>query len=126
MGAQVIARWSDGTIAATERPLGLGCIRDVAVPVEARGDFVLRSDFARFFQAMTAPCGMSAAGEPPAPVDTALLAGSGPLAAASAIHPSQSVPTPLTPWLLGAALVLSLVELRVRSRGSALAIEADA
>ena len=126
VSARPIARWPDGTVAATERSLGLGCIRDVAVPVEARGDFVLRSDFARFFHAMTAPCGQAVADGKPAPVDTALLVGTGPLAAASAIHPSQSVPTPLTPWLLGAALVLSLVELRVRSRGTALAIEADA
>ncbi len=126
MNARAIARWSDGTVAAVERSLGLGCIRDVAVPVEARGDFVLRADFARFFHAMTAPCGQAVAGEAPAPVDTAFLAGSGPLAAASVIHASQSVPTPLTPWLLGAALVLSLVELAVRRKGTALAIEADA
>lgn len=115
---RVAARWVDGEPAAIDRAVGAGCIRDVAVPVPTRGDLVLRPAFGRFVRALAAPCESVNGG--PALGDAALraLAGSGPLAARSEIRARENVATPLVPWLLGAALLLALIELLLR-RGSA-------
>lgn len=115
---RVAARWVDGEPAAIDRAVGAGCIRDVAIPVPARGDLVLRPAFGRFLRALGAPCEGVAGG--PALGDTELraLAGSGPLAAHDEILPPDIIATPLVPWLLGAALILALAELLLR-RGSA-------
>lgn len=115
---RVAARWVDGEPAAIDRAVGAGCIRDVAIPVPARGDLVLRPAFGRFLRALGAPCEGVAGG--PALGDTELraLAGSGPLAAHDEIRPPDIIATPLVPWLLGAALILALAELLLR-RGSA-------
>jgi len=57
VGERIVAWWVDGEAAATERPLGAGCVRRVAVPVAAVGDLVLRPAMLRFVAAMTAECG---------------------------------------------------------------------
>jgi hypothetical protein len=111
---RVVARWVDGEPAAIERTVGAGCIRDVAIPVPERGDLVLRPAFARFLRALTAPCDVAAGGPALDAARVAALAGEGPLAARGAVAPLQSVATPLVPWLLGAALLLALIELLVR------------
>ena len=49
--SRVIARWRDGAVAATERPLGAGCVRDIAVGVPLAGDVTLRPPFVAFLQA---------------------------------------------------------------------------
>lgn len=54
---RVVARWNDGAPAATETSLAGGCIRDVAVPVDAIGDVALRASFREFAHAMVEPCG---------------------------------------------------------------------
>lgn len=116
--ARVVARWVDGAPAAVERDVGRGCIRDVAIPVPARGDLVLRPAFARLLRALAAPC-EAVAGAPAADAAViAALAGSGPLATRAAVRAPDTVATPLVAWLLGAALGLVLVEVIVR-RGAA-------
>lgn len=114
---RIAARWVDGAPAAAEYAVGSGCIRDVAVPVPLRGDLVLRPAFGRLVQALAAPCGTESVGSGLGAPELRTLAGSGPLAPRSAIAPPDTVATPLVPWLLGAVLVLALLELLVR-RGS--------
>ncbi|HKU62407.1 MAG TPA: hypothetical protein VJQ44_14370, partial [Gemmatimonadales bacterium] len=114
-GARIVARWIDGEPAALETRLGAGCTRDILIPVPSRGDLVLRSDFGRLLSALAAPCG--AAGTHPGGVrDLAALAGRGALASRASLPVPEIVSTPLVPWLLAAALLLALVELRVRRR----------
>jgi hypothetical protein len=115
---RVAARWVDGEPAAIDRAVGAGCIRDVAIPVPTRGDLVLRPAFGRFLRALGAPCEVVAGGPALREAELRALAGSGPLAAHDAIQAPDVVATPLVPWLLGAALLLALLELLVR-RGSA-------
>ena len=54
---RVVARWNDGKPAATEIAFDLGCIRNVAVPVDGIGDLALRASFVEFAHAMVEPCG---------------------------------------------------------------------
>ncbi|MEX2179608.1 MAG: BatA domain-containing protein [Gemmatimonadaceae bacterium] len=54
---RVLARWLDGAPAATERPLGLGCVREVAIPVDAVGDEALRDSFRDIARSLLEPCG---------------------------------------------------------------------
>jgi hypothetical protein len=111
---RVVARWVDGQPAATERTVGSGCIRDVAIPVPAQGDLVLRPSFGRFLRAIVAPCHTVPAALRPAEPLARALAGEGRLAASSAIRTPDVVVTPLVPWLLGAALLAMLLELAAR------------
>ena len=52
-----IARWLDGVAAAAETPLGLGCVREVAIPVDGVGDVALRDSFRALAHRMAQPCG---------------------------------------------------------------------
>jgi hypothetical protein len=114
-GVRAIARWADGEPAAVERPLGAGCVRDVAIAVPPTGDFVLRPEVARLVGAVLAPCGGDAgAGAPASPGEVAALAGQGPLLARRDIAVGDPASEPVVPWLLGAALLLMLAEVRVR------------
>ena len=122
-GSAVVARWADGEPAALERPVGAGCIRDVAVSVPTVGDLVLRPSFVRLLRLMGAPCGKSNFDRPGAPADPSLLAGSGGLAARGAIRPTEAIAAPLVPWFLAAAFGLGLLELLVRRGGPALEVE---
>ena len=117
---RVVARWVDGEPAAIDRAVGVGCIRDVAIPVPTRGDLVLRLAFGRFLRALSAPCEAVAGGPLLRDAQVRALAGEGPLAASGAIHAPDIVATPLVPWLLGAALLLALLELFVRRRSAPL------
>ncbi|HEU4996377.1 MAG TPA: BatA domain-containing protein [Gemmatimonadaceae bacterium] len=54
---RAIVRWTDGEPAATETALGRGCVRDVAVPVDAVGDVALRDSFRGIAQSLLQPCG---------------------------------------------------------------------
>lgn len=112
--ARVIARWIDGSAAALERPVGDGCIRSVAVPVPERGDLVLRPSFGRLAHTLTKPCSADRIG-PAIDADTrSALSGHGPLVHRDAIPAPDNVVVPIVPWLLGAALLLALLELFVR------------
>ena len=114
-GASSVAWWADGRPAAIQRPMGAGCIRDVAIDVPRRGDLVLRPSFQRLLGALTMPCDGLRDARPMPPGELAQLAGPGPLARASAL-PIGVRTSPLAPWLLLGAILLSLVELWVRRR----------
>jgi hypothetical protein len=116
--SRVAARWVDGEPAAVEHVVGDGCLRDVAIPVPARGDMMLRPSFARLLEALSAPCAATPGGPGLSDHELEALAGTGPLAAASLIRPPDSIATPLVPWLLALALALALAEIFVR-RGKA-------
>lgn len=53
----VIARWADGLAAATERPEGAGCVRDVAFALPEEGDLALRESVQRVVERFAEPCG---------------------------------------------------------------------
>jgi hypothetical protein len=116
VGVRVAARWVDGEPAAVEHRVAMGCIRDVAFPVPAQGDLVLRPSFARMLRTLARPCDASVGGAALTPSALAALAGAGRLAASAAIPRPDVVATPLVPWLLAAALFAALAELVVRRR----------
>ncbi|MDQ2931998.1 MAG: BatA domain-containing protein [Gemmatimonadota bacterium] len=106
----VVARWADGSPAATERKMMHGCVRDVAIPLPSRGDLALREGTRRLVAALTRQCG---AVVPPSNVSDStldMLRGSGPLVATRALESRTASPGHLTTWLLAAALALFLLE----------------
>lgn len=111
---RVYARWADGTPAAFEKTTDGQCVRSVAFSLPSAGDASLRPDFVRFLSDLNGPCGVTH-DVAPLPADF-MTSFEGPpaLASASAIKPRVTHMTPLVPWLLGAALVLALIELLVR------------
>jgi len=54
---RTVVRWIDGEAAASEAPLGRGCIREVTIPVDPVGDVALRASFRGVVDALTEPCG---------------------------------------------------------------------
>jgi hypothetical protein len=117
---RVIARWADGAPAATERTLGAGCLRDVAIPVARAGDLALRESTRRLVAALAAPCGDGPEASGVAS-DSALaqLRGSGPLVATRALETRTATSGRLPTWLLIAALALLLVEPLLRRQRAA-------
>lgn len=107
---RVIARWADGSPAATERTMMDGCVRDVAIPLPRAGDLALRESTRRLVTALTAPCGGIA--DLTAASDSALAAlrGAGPLVATRTLALHATPPGTLSAALLGAALALLLLE----------------
>ena len=105
---RAIARWVDGASAITETALDAGCIRTAAVPLPVAGDVTLRPGFQRALRELLRPCAQPAPAVMPDSVRAA-LAGTGPLATASALRGDETR-APATPWLLGAALALLLLE----------------
>lgn len=110
---RVVARWRDGTPAVTERVYGTGCVRSVGVGVPIAGDLTLRPPFARFLEAMLAPCGGARRA---ALADSALswLLAEGPLVDAPRLAAAAPTSSPLTKWLLLLAVLLLAVEQVVR------------
>jgi hypothetical protein len=111
---RVVARWVDGQPAAIERRVGAGCIRDVAIPVPVVGDLMLRPAFGHFLRAIIAPCHAEAHESRLGDTQVSALAGAGRLAASRTIPAPDLVATPLVPWLLGAALLVALLEIFIR------------
>lgn len=105
---RVVARWRDGTPAAVETGAGQGCAREIGIGVPERGDVALREPFLQLLEVLLDPCGGRRG---PAPSDSALgdFAGTGPLAVAARFERDRNA-SPLTPWLLVAALALLVVE----------------
>lgn len=124
LGARAVAWWIDGDVAAAEGSLGRGCVRSVAVPVSASGDFVLRPDFHAVLRELLQPCGGAPGFDPMPARESAMLAGAGALAPSSAFAAPQRARSPITTWLLIAALGCALLELVVR-RGRSAGIGAD-
>lgn len=111
---RAIARWADGEPAAVERPLGNGCVRDVAVVFDPASDVTLRSSFREFARPLLAPCGGTRAA---APLDSAALADlarAGALASSDALRDRASETSRWTPWLLAAVAALLTLELALR------------
>ena len=109
---RAIVRWLDGTPAATEIALGTGCIRDVAVPVDAAGDMALRESFRGVLETLASPCG-GPRDLAPADLATLLPAGDRPRAAGVTASDTGS----LAVWLaLGALLVLAAEQLLRRRK----------
>jgi hypothetical protein len=115
-GGRVRARWSDGTPAALETPLGEGCVRNVAVGVPIVGDLPLRPTFRRAVRGLVAPCGTAAVSALADSAAVSRLIGAPRLATASALRAHGDQRSPLVPWLLGLAFACALTELFVRSR----------
>lgn len=107
-GPRVIARWRDGTSAATERAMGQGCLRDIGLQVPERGDVTLREPFAQLLSVLLEPCGGRRSAAPSDSV-LAAFAGDGPLAAAAQFERAGRS-SPLVPWLLAAALLCLIAE----------------
>jgi hypothetical protein len=115
-----IARWVDGEAAAVEREHGDGCIRDVAIPLDAASDVTLRPAFHRFLGALLAPCGGARSGLALTNDALSRLRGAGALATASSLGPSRQASS-WTPWLLALGALLLIAELgarRVRASAS--------
>ena len=107
---RVIVRWADGAVAATERALGAGCVRDVAIPLPRAGDLALRESTRRLVAQLASPCGGAVRYTPASDSALAKLRGSGPLVATRALE-RRTVPRGhLATWLLSAAFVLLLLE----------------
>lgn len=108
---RVIARWSDGTPAATEVALDRGCVREVGVPVDPIGDVALRASFRAFAYRMAEPCGGA--------WDLARM--ELPVRATPAL-PAPQAPSGREPvWLALLALAVLLAEQMVRARGRVVA-----
>jgi aerotolerance regulator-like protein len=107
---RAVALWADGSPAATERALGAGCVRDVAIPLGRAGDLALRESMRRLVGDLAAPCGGAPNATPASDSARAMLRGTGPLAATRALEMRSAFSGHLTAWLLAAALALLLLE----------------
>lgn len=113
---RAIAYWGDGSPAATEMPLGSGCVRSVAVPVPTVGDLALTPAFRHFARRMAERCGSGAGVLAPDSVVARVL----PVVRSGAGAPvldrdRRSGDTPrLAAWLLGIAFALAVGELFLR------------
>lgn len=116
---RVVARWADGTAAATERMLGSGCVRDVAIPLPRAGDLALRESTRKLVAALASPCGGRVDFTPAPDSVLARLRGAGPLVPTRALETRVAPPGHLATWLLSAALALLLLEPFARRRRAA-------
>ncbi|HEX7546410.1 MAG TPA: hypothetical protein VF368_06765, partial [Gemmatimonadaceae bacterium] len=112
-GGRVVARWADGERAATERPLGRGCVRAVGVGIPAAGDVTIQPAFAAVARSLLAPCDGAPTGVAVSDSVAKLFERLGAAATAAAFR-STDERSPLAPWLLGAGLLLLAGELFVR------------
>lgn len=53
----IVARWRDGMPAASETPLGAGCLRRVSIGVPPTGDLPLQPSFIALQKILESPCG---------------------------------------------------------------------
>ena len=113
---KIIARWSDGSPAATERPLGAGCQRDVAIPVMTAGDLVLRGSMIALTRELLAPCGGGRSFVRAGTARLDSLRGSGALLATGQLGRRDPVRVPANPWILIASATLFLLEPVVRRK----------
>lgn len=108
-----IARWADGAPAATERPHGRGCVRDVRIPVPEASDVVLRESARAVLAVLAGPCGAPVARSPLADSLRSLLAGRP--GALVAVEPVRAAAfPPVSRWLLLAAALLLGLEMAAR------------
>ena len=114
---RTLARWADGTPAATESVVGAGCLREVGVAQPAAGDIALHPPFQSIVRWLLTPCGVR---PPDVAADSAAVArlvGSNRTAAsATALRRDEDQSSPLARWLLALALLLVGAEMFVRTR----------
>lgn len=114
---RAIAWWSDGEVAAVQRSVSEGCVREVGIALPD-GDLALRPSFARFLAALSVPCDGGVASLTPV-ADSLLQPFTNrgetavPFERSSATDLSAA---PLVPWLLAGALALLGAEWVVRRR----------
>lgn len=113
---RVIARWADGSAAATEVLAGRGCVRSVGVGIPPAGDAALSAGAQRIAAALTGPCG--AVGNSALVPDSLVrrLAGSGGAVPGRRLVRAGASTAPATPWLIAAALALLVGEWLLRDR----------
>jgi hypothetical protein len=116
VGAEVIARWSDGEPAAVEWSQGVTCTRSVAIPVTPIGDLMIRGDFTAMEAAIRQRCASADAVAPMPASAAASLEGSGGRVASRHFASSSRAYSWLAPWLLAFSILLALAELVVRAR----------
>jgi hypothetical protein len=104
-----VAWWEDGTVAATQEPVGQGCFRTVGIRLPVRGDDILRPSMAAVMRRLAEACTSSRL----APVPATRLA----------VTPARTVPdTPPTEdpvqrrWWLACAAILLVAEWGMRRR----------
>ena len=115
---EAVAWWVDGSVAATERPSGAGCVRDVAVPVTPEGDLALRERTRDLLRALSRACGAVPDLRPADSTMVRMIAGSAPRTLhAGTLPPRIESGRAAGPWLLLLALLLLAVEQLVRGRG---------
>lgn len=117
VSSRVIARWRDGTVAATESPLAAGCVRSVSVGIPLAGDLTLRAPFDRFFDAMVEPCG-GARGRVVTDSVARRLAGGAQLASARRLAAGATADRGAAGLLLSLALVALAAEWLLRRRST--------
>ncbi|HEY7567499.1 MAG TPA: BatA domain-containing protein [Gemmatimonadaceae bacterium] len=106
----VLVRWGDGAAAATEHAVGSGCIRYVAVPVDAVGDVALEAGFRAIARTLVEPCGGARDFHP------ALIAGRAALSAAPASAAADPGAGRFPLWLALGAAALLVAEHVLRNR----------
>ncbi|OGT94704.1 MAG: hypothetical protein A2083_03515 [Gemmatimonadetes bacterium GWC2_71_9] len=109
----VVAVWADGVPAASERPLGAGCVRRVAVAPPAASDLALTPAWRGLVERLAAPCGGARDLAPLPDAARAVLAGAGGAMPLARLERRAGFP-PLSAWLLLAAAVALLAETLVR------------
>lgn len=116
---QVTARWANGDPAGRESSHQQGCIRTIGFDVTDAGDFVLTPSFQRLLSALLEPCGGSPSLDMAA--DSVLAALAAPPAKPPTAVASDEVrmPNRLAAGILALAVLLALIELRVRRWRSA-------
>lgn len=111
---RVIARWIDGEPAAVEIAMDGGCLRSIGFKLPEAGDTILRTDFVRFLDRLSLPCGEVPDLSPVGVAFVSQLAGDGQPAMSSSVSPPTRRATQLSLWLLCAAALLLLVEYPLR------------
>lgn len=130
-GARAIAWWSDGAVAATERAVGTGCVRDVGIVVPPSSDVLLGASVNGLMSALLAPCVgalRSVIDVPESILADSLDRSHGAAAPAahfrtSSVAGARSTPHWLAPTLLVVALVLLVAEWLLRDRRDKDAVE---
>jgi hypothetical protein len=117
---RVLLRWADGEAAATEHAFGRGCIREVAIPVDAVGDLSLRASFRGIVASLLPPCEGAPDLRPVANEELPGASARAPerLAAAGRERNDQGA-LPLWLAIAGAAVLLAEQLLRTRGRAAA-------
>ena len=114
--ASALVRWSDGEPAATERVIGSGCIREVAVPVDPVGDVALGNAFRGISRTLVERCGGAR------DYQAVAIASRPALTAATPRTPADTGGEKLPLWLALGAAALLVIEQLVRNRERAGAV----